>query len=114
LTPAYYLCPQNRIGREASQAMLIAENKRLSKLSICLEAAHIYLLSEKEAIKIIEHQLITIGNQWQIICDEAKLKEIDQNYLFGHQFFNPSVFEDLNGHRSCLKDIAENFLKKIH
>src|SRR5690606_20000377 len=32
LTPAYDICPQARTGNEASQAMLIAGEKRLSKI----------------------------------------------------------------------------------
>jgi len=49
LTPAYDICPQGRTGNEASQAMLISGNNNLSRLKTCLETAHNFLLSKKEA-----------------------------------------------------------------
>ena len=57
LTPAYDICPQNRTGREANQAMLIVGEKRTSTLTVCIEAAPHFLLSEKAAITIIEAQI---------------------------------------------------------
>ena len=95
LTPAYDLCPQNRTGREASQAMLIAGDTRTSKLSVCLDAAHIFLLSEKEALAIIEHQLNTIKGNWESVCTEANINEIDKKLLWGRQFLNPFAFDSL-------------------
>lgn len=56
LTPAYDLCPQNRTGGEATQAMLISGDNRLSKLTSCLEAAPHFLLSAREATVIINQQ----------------------------------------------------------
>lgn len=108
LTPAYDLCPQNRTGNEASQAMLIAGNNRLSKLSVCLDAAHIYMLSEKEALAIIEKQLLTIGTQWRSLCEQTKLSEIDQKLMFGRQFLNHFAFDDLTGNRAYLKEMAND------
>ncbi len=35
LTPAYDICPQARTGNEASQAMLIAGDRRFSNLNVC-------------------------------------------------------------------------------
>ena len=110
LTPAYDICPQNRVGNEASQGMLILGNNRMSKISVCLDAAHAYLLSEKEARAIIEHQIITIGTQWHSVCDLAHLRTVDQRLMFGRQFLNPFAFDDLEGERLNLKVIASNFL----
>ena len=112
LTPAYCICPQSRIGNEASQGMLIAGNNRMSKISVCLDAANAYLLSEKEAVAIIEHQIIVIGTMWSSVCDQAKLRKIDQRLMFGRQFLNPFAFDDLEGERACLTDIARNFLNR--
>lgn len=109
LTPAYDICPQNRTGREASQGMLIAGDSRMSKLSVCLDAAHIYLLSEKDALAIIEHQIKTIGTRWESVCEQAKLNEIDKKFMFGRQFLNPFAFEGLTGGRLFLKDLAESY-----
>ena len=49
LTPAYDICPQNRTGNEASQAMLIVGNNNLSQLKTCLDTARNFLLSKEEA-----------------------------------------------------------------
>jgi serine/threonine-protein kinase HipA len=108
LTPAYDICPQSRFGQEASQAMLILGNNRMSKLSVCLDAAYVFLLSEKEALSIIEQQMNTILTHWESVCKQAKLSEVDQKLMLGRQFLNPFSFEDLKGERSFLKDIALN------
>jgi serine/threonine-protein kinase HipA len=52
LTPAYDLCPQGRTGNEASQAMLISGQNRMSHLNSCLDAAPQFLLPTNKAIKI--------------------------------------------------------------
>ena len=38
LTPGYDICPQGRTGNEASQAMLISGNNRMSRVISCIEA----------------------------------------------------------------------------
>ncbi|WP_374658768.1 type II toxin-antitoxin system HipA family toxin [Phenylobacterium sp.] len=93
LTPAYDICPQGRTGGEASQAMLITGNKRLSQLTVCLEAAPQFLLSEERAKAIIEAQLAVIRAQWSAVCDEAGLTEVDRRFLWGRQFLNPFALE---------------------
>ena len=93
LTPAYDICPQGRTGGEASQAMLITGNKRLSQLTVCLEAAPQFLLSEERARAIIEAQLAVIRAQWSAVCDEAGLTEVDRRFLWGRQFLNPFALE---------------------
>lgn len=89
LTPAYDICPQGRAGNEASQAMLIVGNSRLSKRSCCIEAAHAFLLTPSEAENIFDQQCAVIENSWQQICDEAELSEVDRNLLWHRQFLNP-------------------------
>ena len=89
LTPAYDICPQGRTGNEASQAMMISGNSRMSQLTTCLEAAHNFLLSRNEAEKIFIHQIETIYKNWEIVCDEAALSEIDRRLLWKRQFLNP-------------------------
>lgn len=110
LTPAYDICPQSRIGQEATQAMLITENNRMSKLAVCLDALPIFLLSEKEALAIIENQLKTVLAHWGSICEEAQLNEVDQKLMLGRQFLNPFAFEGLNKKHSFLKDIVSDSL----
>lgn len=113
LTPAYDICPQSRFGHEASQAMLISEGNRMSKLSVCLDAAYIFLLSEKEAITIVEQQLNTIMTHWEAVCDQAQLSEVDKKLMLSRSFLNPFAFDDLKGDRSFLKDIPNNFLSSL-
>ncbi|MCB1752709.1 MAG: type II toxin-antitoxin system HipA family toxin [Gammaproteobacteria bacterium] len=107
LTPAYDICPQNRTGHEASQAMLIAGEDRMSRISSCLNAAGHFLLSREEAIAIAEHQLTCIIGQWDAVCDEAGLNKIDRAFLWGRQFLNPYAFEDLDGDAAGLKVMAD-------
>ncbi len=94
LTPAYDICPQGRAGNTASQAMLIHGNNNFSQLQNCLATAHNFHLSQNEATDIIRHQKNVIESQWDSVCDEAGLSEIDKRLLWERQFLNPFVFED--------------------
>src|SRR5690606_26215864 len=89
LTPAYDLCPQNRSGGEATQAMLISGDNRLSKLESCLEAAPHFLLSESEATAIFDKQREAIKTNWEKVCDEAGLSAVDRKFFWRRQFLNP-------------------------
>lgn len=95
LTPAYDICPQARTGNIASQAMLIIGQDRMSRLSTCVAAAHKFMLSNEEAIKIIQGQIATIKDNWTTVCDDADLSAVDRNYFGGKQFLNPFVFETM-------------------
>ena len=93
LTPAYDICPQPRTGREANQAIKISGNDRRSQLSVCLEAANAFLMSDTHARDLIAHQIETINAHWQTVCDEARLNEVDRAFFWGRQFLNPYAFE---------------------
>jgi serine/threonine-protein kinase HipA len=93
LTPAYDICPQNRTGGEANQAMKIVSEKRASTLATCLEAAPQFLLTEKAASEIIESQIAGIREHFVDVSEEASLSAIDQSVLWGRVFLNPYVFE---------------------
>lgn len=93
LTPAYDICPQGRSGHEASQAMLISEDNRSSKLATCLKTAHNFLLSENYAKVIFEKQKDIITERWGDICDEAELNQVERKYLWGRQFLNPFIVQ---------------------
>jgi serine/threonine-protein kinase HipA len=95
LTPAYDICPQSRSGNEASQAMLIAGDNRMSKLSNCIDTAHNFLLSKDEALAIFETQKDIIEKNWMTVCDEAALTETDRKLLWGRQFLNSFAFEGI-------------------
>ena len=88
LTPAYDICPQNRAGNEASQAMLICGNNNLSRLKSCLETAHNFLLSELEARNIFEKLITAVKQHWDTVCEEAALSDADKKLLWGRQFLN--------------------------
>lgn len=94
LTPAYDICPQGRSGNEASQAMLIHGNDNLSHLKTCLAAAYNFLLSANAARAIFEKQKEIIVANWDSICDEARLSEVDRKLLWGRQFLNPYSTEE--------------------
>jgi serine/threonine-protein kinase HipA len=93
LTPAYDICPQGRIGNEATQAMLITGNNRFSQLKTCLAGAHHFLLSRPAAIAAIDRIETAIRDNWERVCEEAELSPVDKNYLWGHQFLNPFSIE---------------------
>lgn len=100
LTPAYDICPQNRTGTEATQAMLIKGDGRASTLATCLAAAPDYHLKEAEAAALIEHQITAIAEQWQAVCEEAELSRVDSKLLAGRQFLNSYALEGLDGHKA--------------
>ncbi|RLA04137.1 MAG: type II toxin-antitoxin system HipA family toxin, partial [Gammaproteobacteria bacterium] len=94
LTPAYDICPQGRTGNEASQAMLISGNDRMSRIGSCIEAAPHFLLAQGEATDIADNQKQIIEESWEIVCDEAGLNKVDQKLLWRRQFLNPYAFSE--------------------
>jgi serine/threonine-protein kinase HipA len=95
LTPAYDICPQQRTGNIAGQAMLIKGTQHQSQLKLCLDAAEDFLLTEAEAGAIIRAQLAVIRARFEAVCNEAQLSEIDRTLLRTRQFLNPYAFEGL-------------------
>ncbi len=108
LTPAYDICPQRRTGNEASQAMLIHGGDRMSRLSTCLNAAHVFLLPEEDALAVAARQIDCIGAHWRQVCNEAELSETDRRLLWRRQFLNPFAFDGLQAGRAELRDRASN------
>ena len=95
LTPAYDVCPQSRVGRDASQGMQIHGQARRSQLSLCLAAAHKFLLSEERALTMMRRQVGAIAQHWASVCDEAALSDADRRLLWRRQFLNDLAFEGL-------------------
>jgi len=93
LTPAYDICPQSRTGNEASQAMLITGNQRISRLATCLEAAPQFQLDPEAAQDIMARQIDTIHGEWDRICEDAALGEVERRLFRQRMFLNPFVFE---------------------
>ncbi|MCF6263508.1 MAG: type II toxin-antitoxin system HipA family toxin [Xanthomonadales bacterium] len=96
LTPAYDICPQGRAGGEATQGMLLVGLNRFSQLRVCMEGAHHFHISEEEARKVIEHQKSVIEDNWDSVCSEAQLSEVDRALFWHRQFLNPYAFEGLD------------------
>ncbi len=98
LTPAYDVCPQARSGGETRQAMAIgADGWRFSQLAGCVARAGEYLLGrdpERQAREIVDHQLATIHERWDEICDEARLTKSQRDAFWGRQFLNPYALYD--------------------
>ena len=94
LTPAYDICPQARSGQTAEQAMAFDQlGNRDSRLALLVEAADLYLLDRGEAREIVDAQEATIREQWDNVCDAAKLTILERTHLWGRQFLNPHAFD---------------------
>lgn len=93
LTPAYDICPQQRAGQEATQAMKILGDNRYSQLVVCVDAAARFQLSKTDARGIIDAQIATVRAQWDGICDTARLGPVERAALWGRQFLNPFALQ---------------------
>jgi serine/threonine-protein kinase HipA len=104
LTPAYDICPQGRSGNEATQAMLITGEERMSRIDVCLRAAPSFLLSRDQATAIAKRQIEVIRDRWSAVCKEATLSEVDRNLFWRRQFLNPFAFEGAPDEIAALLD----------
>lgn len=90
LTPAYDICPQNRVGEATAQAMAFGDDgDRLSQVARCVNHAGIYHLTVKQSRDIIDQQITVIHDEWASVCEQAELTTADRNRLWGRQFINP-------------------------
>ena len=96
LTPAYDICPQDRTGEEAFQAMNIHDENRLSQLGNCLAARDSFQLSQEDAENIIRLQVAVVKEHFRVVCQDARLSEVDQRFFWRRQFLNPYCFYDLS------------------
>jgi serine/threonine-protein kinase HipA len=93
LTPAYDICPQPRSGLTASQAMAFAPGVRQNQLEPAVRAAEPYLLTEREAREIVDHQIECVSTAWDEVADVAALSAQDRTFFKRRQFLNPYAFE---------------------
>jgi serine/threonine-protein kinase HipA len=75
------------------QLRIITGANRLSQLKTCLAAAHHFLLSRQAAVDAIDQIETAIRDNWERVCGEAELSQVDKNYLWGRQFLNPFSIE---------------------
>ena len=99
LTPAYDLCPQRPSGTEANQSMLILEQRHSSQLALCVEASRNFMITQQQAIEMIATQVNAIVTNWEALCHEAHLSEIDSKVLLSRHFLHPYAFEGLEALR---------------
>ncbi|WP_327210253.1 type II toxin-antitoxin system HipA family toxin [Rhizobium leguminosarum] len=96
LSPAYDVCPQARSGGEASQAMLIHEDDRSSRLVTCLNAAETFRLTKEEALAIMTRQVSVIGGKWRDVAEEAGLTIEDKVHLAHKAILNPFCVQGMS------------------
>jgi len=113
LTPAYDICPQGRTGNEATQAMLIKGENRMSTLRACLDAAPDFHLGEEEAQAIMTRQITTIAGEWNAIAEQAALTPTDQGLFAGRQFLNPYCIDGLGENHAALKRTFEDARRSL-
>jgi serine/threonine-protein kinase HipA len=73
--------------------MRIYGENNLSRLKSCLETAHNFFITEKEARNIFHSQIAAIEQHWRAVCNEAELNEVDKQLLWKRQFLNPYSVE---------------------
>ena len=95
LTPAYDVCPQLRGRGSTFQAMRIHRRERRSHLSLCLAAAHKFLLSEEQALALMRQQIATITDCFGEVCREAGVDGDGRVKLWRNHFLNPLTFDGL-------------------
>jgi serine/threonine-protein kinase HipA len=92
LAPAFDVCPQRRSATEAVQAMPFGPaGERRANIAALITAASIYHLDEGEAEEIVGTQVAVIRDEWDAVCDEARLTASERASFFEHQFLNPAV-----------------------
>jgi len=95
LTPAYDICPQNRTGQVATQAMnLDGKQRNHATLVNALSVCHDYRLEETTAKDIINTLISVINDHWLTVCDEANLAKKARQRLWQNAVFNPYCFQD--------------------
>ncbi len=93
LTPAYDLCPQQRLGNEETQAMAIeGMDGNFSTIRNALSISHHFLLEKQQAKQIVAFQTETIRTQWKSLCDEVNLNENDRPLLWKRAIMNDFCF----------------------
>ncbi|QVK24633.1 hypothetical protein KHX94_09565 [Shewanella dokdonensis] len=58
-----------------------------------MKAASTFLLTPQNATDIFDQQIDVIEKNWQQVCDEAKVSEVDKNLWWRRQFLNPYSLE---------------------
>ena len=113
ISPAYDLCPQPRSGGEATQAMMIIDQRRSSRIATCLDAAAMYLLTRVDAIFIVQEIIKKIGEFWKKTCDQANLSTMERTLLASRAFMNPYAFEGLSDDAAHLSRLGDDVRRQM-
>ena len=113
LTPAYDICPQNRTGQESSQAMLLSLDDNHSRFSTCITAANEFMLNEDQASEIILQQIEAFVKNWNTLCAEATLSDVERRFFIGRQFLNPYSYQDLNQQFQVINNACVEAVNKL-
>jgi serine/threonine-protein kinase HipA len=70
-----------------------ADGFRMSQLAGCVERASTYLLGEREARELIDHQVEVIRREWADVAELARMSEVERAFLWRRQLLNPYAFE---------------------
>lgn len=95
LTPAYDIYPQGRAGNEATQAMLIMGDDRMSRImsASMLPRGSSSLVNKR--LRLRKRRSRWIRTRFGDVCDEAGLSEVDRDLLWRRQFLNPFAFDSV-------------------
>lgn len=94
LTPAYDLEPVARNTPVASHAIGLTRTEHRSQLRFCLAAAPEFHLDRATAQDIVDEVVSTIRQDWDHVCEEARLTKKERVLLFGREFLNDYIFLD--------------------
>ncbi len=61
----------------------------MKSIATCLETAPFFQLTREKTMNIATQQIAVIQSNWDPVCDEAQLSEIDRALLWKRQFMNP-------------------------
>lgn len=73
----------------------------MSQLATCLQTAHNFLLSQEEAKAIFEHQIQIVEDNFDAVCTEAELTEIDKQLFWQRQFLKFFFYNAVAHSRFC-------------
>ncbi|TNF34229.1 MAG: type II toxin-antitoxin system HipA family toxin [Gammaproteobacteria bacterium] len=95
LTPAYDVCPQPRVGQEATQAMSLEGSEgNHSTLTNCLSISNAFQIDKEHATEMIEALVNTVKDNWTSVCDEAEMTEIEKSRLWQRAILNPYCLQN--------------------
>ncbi|MFC0179536.1 type II toxin-antitoxin system HipA family toxin [Thorsellia kenyensis] len=92
LTPAYDICPQNRMGGEASHGMKLDENSNLSLLALCLSTCEDFNITKTQGEEIIIDLIRVIIQNFDKVCNEINASYLTRKLLFRRVILNPYIF----------------------